>query len=408
MNIALLFQSTTMKQIVNIINTRWLAAVAFAIIVLVSCTKWDDYKKYTDGGEIVYAGKLDSVKVLSGKNRVMVTGKFNADPAISQVRIFWNDNHDSVSYDIKRSTGGNYFQQAFAMPEGVTTFTVYTYDASGHRSVPVTVTGKSYGANYRKKLSNRVINNIRYLSGSTTITWEAADASVGAYTTELQYTVNGITSEISTPATDNTVFGGLPNTTALFRYRAIFKPDSTCIDTFAVAYKDTLVVPFKNSRVSFAASAKSGRWGNLADWNANAAIQSHGGYGGWDEWNSNIFNVESGWGAPPITNGKLWQVFTLPAGTYTFEISDLMDTNLTSADNAYLVVAPGSDLPDVSNIGTALAATQIVAGKPLNDLRARFTLTQSSQVSIGYLTTQPDGTPGRYCNIRAFGLYVNY
>lgn len=387
---------------------KTLIAAIMATITIASCTKWDDYKKYTADGEITYTGKMDSLKALSGKNRVMITGKYNADPAVSQVRIFWNSNRDSVVYDIKRSTSGDYFQQTFPMTEGTTTFTVYTYDANGNRSVPVTVTGTSYGDNYRKKLSNRVISGIQYLSGSTAITWEAAEASVGAYQTELQYTVNGNTKELITPADANSEFEGLPNNAANFKYRAIFKPDSTCIDTFAVAWKDTLVLPFKNSRVPFIASAKSGRWGNLADWEANTAVKSHDGYGGWDEWNSNIFNVESGWGAPAITNGKLWQIFTLDPGTYTFEISDLRDTNLSETDNAYLVAATGDTLPNVEDIASTLASIKIVNGKTLSELRVQFTVTQTSQVSIGYLTTQPDGSPGRYCNINRFSLYVNY
>ena len=198
-----------------------------ATIATASCTKWDEYKKHTDSGEIVYAGKMDSVKVFSGRNRVMITGKFNADPSISQVRIFWNSNRDSVVYDIKRSTSGDYFQQIIPLPEGIINLDVYTYDINGNRSVPVTVPGKSFGDNYRKKLSNRVISNIRYLSGSTSITWEPADASVGAYQTQLQYTVSGNTQEIISPAAANSDFGGLPNMAARFRYRAIFKPDST-------------------------------------------------------------------------------------------------------------------------------------------------------------------------------------
>jgi hypothetical protein len=104
----------------------------------------------------------------------------------------------------------------------------------------------------------------------------------------------------------------------------------------------------------------------------------------------------------------LWQVFTLPPGTYTFEISDLRDTNLEETDNTYLAAALGTALPDVEDIATALAYTKVAATKPLSNLRIQFNLTQSQTVSIGYVTTQPDGTPGKYCNVRAFNLYVNY
>jgi hypothetical protein len=397
-----------MKKIFKNTTMRLFLAALLITLSLLSCSKWDDYKKYTAGGEIIYSGKLDSVKAYSGKNRVRITGKLNADPKISTVKIFWNNNADSLVYEIKRSVSGNVFDQTFPMPESITTFAVYTYDTDGNRSVPVYVVGKSFGDVYRRKISgNRLISTTRYLPNSTTITWEAVDPSLGAIHTELQYVINGVTKDMVIPAAaESTVFEGLPNTSSLIRFRGVYKPDSTAIDTFKVAYKDTVVVPVKNNRVPFIAASKNGRWGNLSEWNANSAIQSHGGYGGWDEWNGNIFNVESGWGAPAVTNGKLWQTFTLDPGTYSFGITDLMNTNLTDKDNAYLVAAVGTELPDVANLATALVSEQVIDGKPVNKLKVSFTLTVKTQVSVGYLTTQPDGTPGRFCNVRAFGMYM--
>lgn len=397
-----------MKKIFKRTNTRFLLAALLATSTLLSCSKWDEYKKYTANGEIIYTGKLDSIKAYSGKYRVRIAGKLNADPKITTIKIFWNSNADSVVYDVKRGTvGGDVFDQTISMPESITTFTVYTYDADGNKSVPVYVVGKSFGDNYRKKISNRIVSNIRYMSANTTINWESIDPLTGAYTTEVQYVINGETKTVVTPASQSTVFEGLANTNTLLKYRAVFRPDSTSIDTFTVAYKDTVVLPLKNSRVPFIASERSGRWGNLAEWNSNAAVKNHGGYGGWDEWNSNIFNVESGWGSPAVANGKIRQTFLLEPGNYTFEISDLMNTNLTNLDNVHLVAALGSDIPDVENIGTALGSVKIINGKPLSEMKVRFTISGQSEVSVGYLTTQPDGNPGRFCNIRAFNLYVN-
>lgn len=394
-----------MKKIFERTSMRFLSAPLLATILL-ACSKWDDYKKYTTNGEIIYAGKLDSVKAYSGKNRVRITGKFNADPKISKVKIFWNNNRDSLVYDAKQGANGNVFDQTFSMPESITTFTIYTYDGDGNKSIPVYVVGKSFGDNYRKTLSNRIISNIRYMSANTIINWEPADATVGAYTTEVEYTVNGVTKTVVSPAAQGTEFEGL-NTNTPLRYRGVFKPDSTSIDTFTVPYKDTVLVPLKNARIPFIASSRSGRWGNLAEWNANDAVKNHGGYGGWDEWNGNIFNVESGWGSPAITNGKIWQTILLEPGSYTFEISDLRDTNIGASENTYLVANLGTDIPDISNLATALASAKVATGKPLSDLRVKFTLTQQSTVSVGYLTTQAGTTPGRFCNVRAFNLYIN-
>jgi hypothetical protein len=397
-----------MKKIFKNTTMRLFIAPLLITLSLLSCSKWDDYKKYTAGGEIVYSGKLDSVKAYSGKNRVRITGRLNADPKIKAVKIFWNGNADSLVYEIKRSVSGNVFDQTFPFPESITTFTIYAYDTDGNRSVPVYVVGKSYGDIYRKKISgNRLISNIRYMSNNTTITWEAVDPSLGAFQTEVQYVINGVTKDVVTPAANNSVFDGLPNTNTLIRYRGVFKPDSTAIDTFKVAYKDTVVIPVKNNRMPFIASARAPhRWGNLAEWNFNDSVKNHGGYGGWDENNGNVFNIESGWGAPAVINGKLWQTFLLEPGKYIFEISDLLNTNLGNADNTYLVVAEGTELPDITNLGAAINTVKI-KGQPVDQLRVPFSVSTKSQITVGYITTQPGGAPaGKFCNIRAFSLYT--
>jgi hypothetical protein len=396
-----------MKKIFKNSTMRLLLAALLITLSLLSCSKWDDYKKYTATGEIVYPGKLDSVRAYSGKNRVRIVGKLNADPKITAVKIFWNNNADSVVYEIRKNITGSSFDQTFPMPESITTFTVYSYDAEGNKSAPVTVVGKSFGDNYRKKISNRIIANIRYMSNNTTITWEAIDPSLGAFQTELQYVINGVAKDVVTPAADNSVFEGLPNTNSLIRFRGVFKPDSTAIDTFKVAYKDTVVIPVKNNRMPFIASARAAvRWGNLAEWNYNDSVKNHGGYGGWDENNGNVFNIESGWGAPGVTNGKVWQTLLLEPGKYIYEISDLLNTNLGNSDNTYLVVAQGTELPDMADLGTAINTVKI-KGQPLDQLRVPFTVTTKTQITVGYITTQAGGAPaGKFCNIRAFSVYT--
>lgn len=218
---------------------KFLFTALLAAIILLSCSKWDDYKKYTASGEIIYTGKLDSVKSYSGKSRVRITGKFNADPKITAVKIFWNDKQDSLKYEVKAGANGNIFDQTFALPESITTFTIYTYDVYGNKSVPVYVVGKSFGDSYRKTLSNRFITSLTYTAAkdSTTINWDAALPT--AVQTELKYPNNptGDTVMVITPAKDSrTALTGFNYQTSKFAYRTIYKPDSTSIDTFATQY----------------------------------------------------------------------------------------------------------------------------------------------------------------------------
>jgi hypothetical protein len=158
---------------------------------------------------------------------------------VSGVKIFWNKNADSLAYDIKRTVTGNVFEQTFSMPESITTFAVYTYDIEGNKSVPVYVVGKSFGDAYRRSLTNRYITSVTYTasSDSSTINWDAALNTV--LHTEVMYPKNpsGNIVTLEAPAKDaRTGLSGFDFQKAKFTYRTFYRPDSTCIDTFATQY----------------------------------------------------------------------------------------------------------------------------------------------------------------------------
>src|SRR5687768_1434714 len=101
-------------------NINLLIAAAFVTVsvALVSCSKWDDYKKYTEAGETIYTGKMDSVKTFPGNQRIKITGLLSADPKITKCKIFWNNGADSVIYSITKGVGIDSFSKIFAVSEG--------------------------------------------------------------------------------------------------------------------------------------------------------------------------------------------------------------------------------------------------------------------------------------------------
>ncbi|MBT34516.1 MAG: hypothetical protein CMO01_33050 [Thalassobius sp.] len=378
--------------------------VCLLSLTFISCSEWDGFKEYIEGGEIIYPGKMKAVEIVPGKNRVQLTGILSADPNVVKYKAYWNSNEDSVEFSIDKTSGETYIENTFEVDEGVHSFEVFTYDEAGNISVPTNAVGASYGEAYRRKLNNRLITELIFNETNTTINWAQIDASTGAQYTELVYTIGDTTYTVETPVEEgSSVLEGLTKSTTI-QYRTVFKPTSNSLDTFTVPFQDyeVKVVPqLKNNKVPFIASGISGRWGTLADWQSNENVQSHDGFGGWDEWNGNIFNVESGWGAPAITNGKIWQTLTLEPATYTFKIAELRDTNLTDADQTYLVAAVGDTLPNVEDINNAIGSVQVFS-RPVGELSFDFTVSETQKISIGYLTTQPDGTPGKYCNIISF------
>ncbi|UYQ94340.1 DUF4998 domain-containing protein [Chitinophaga horti] len=212
--------------------STYLPAAFMACWLLVSCSKWDDFKKYQVDGETLYTGKLDSIRVFSGNERVKLRGVLMPDPKIAKVRITWNDGADSLFFPIDKGAP-RLFEQTFPVSEGVKSFRVHTFDAQGNISVPVNAIGTSYGTAYKRKLTNRNVTSAVFAGGNTTINWDQIDFSIGAQYTETEYVVNGVTLNVKTPVTQaSTVLTGFNTTTTKFRYRTVFRPDTSCIDYF--------------------------------------------------------------------------------------------------------------------------------------------------------------------------------
>ncbi|RYF24949.1 MAG: DUF5013 domain-containing protein [Flavobacteriales bacterium] len=377
-----------------------------------SCTKEDDYKKFAEGGEISYTGKLDSAKVWSGKNRVMLSGLFMADPKITQAKIFWNNRADSVTIPVQKKNvidTLSFFIEN--VTEGVHNFIIYTYDAAGNRSIPVYRTGRSYGTRYEVSLFNRPVGSaITNQAGVTRIEWQGMDRLTGVFATEVQYTdVNNKLVTVKAPidSTGTTLKDFKASTN--IKYRTLFLPDTVSIDTFKTNYVERYVPRFveenitntylKNTGAPFNRDVWDGsRWGVLADWTSNAGAKniSSNRYGGYElRGGVGVLSFEGGWGLPRVTNGLIYQTITLPAGTYSFRLNGL-DQN--SGGSRYIAVARGTTLPNVADITSNSIAFANVADRVLD-----FTLAAETTVSIGFAVSIDDS--GQYIKVGNVRLY---
>ncbi|UCS93891.1 DUF5013 domain-containing protein [Echinicola marina] len=388
---------------------KYILGLSFLSMTWWSCTEMDAYKDFIPDGEKTYSGKIDSLTIIGGDHRVMVWGLFKADPKIEQARISWNAGAESITVPINRTSGVDTLKHIVEdLEENNFTFEVVTIDNEGNESVPVYATGSAYGERYRTALNHRPIatSNLTVWDSNTKLVFGEIDDTSGALYSEVAYIdAAGAEHIVKVPLDTEEVVLENYSVGEAFKVRTFYRPEAYSMDTFSTVYSTNIpkVTYMRNMQVPFEAEARSGRWGNLAHWTTNDNAKIHGGYGGWDEWNNNIFNLESGWGAPAVNNGKIYQTFDVPVGSFTFKIKDLRDTNLTENDDAYLVVVLGDELPDVENLDSAIGYTQIIAGKALGELKVDFEIEEGPvQISVGYLTTQPDGSPGRYCNIRAF------
>lgn len=225
--------------------SKILFLVVVALSAVISCTKEDAYKKFQKGGEIIYAGTLDTVIAQSGKNRINLQMNLGNDAAVTKVKVYWNDGKDSSQIAVPRPASSDIINLMISnLSPGTYNFKVYTYDKQNNSSVITNVSGIAYGEDYENSLVNRRIRSAVPSSqvDSLVLTWN--DANPGLVKTEVTYTrKNGtvvtlnISSEESlTKLTDDY----LPGST--LSYRSTYKFNENAFDSFTVVEPSTLVL----------------------------------------------------------------------------------------------------------------------------------------------------------------------
>lgn len=181
-----------------------------------------------------------------------------------------------------------------------------------------------------------------------------------------------------------------------YNYSEIIK-----IEVPADAVDDPNAIPenyFKNAEWPFAKDDWDGnRWGNLLNWSTNAAMRTRDGRGGYDGgWEGPANDKQSlgfeRWGAgeTPIVNGKLYQTWDLPKGTYRMTLSLAGQNPIISnngSDPRYIAAAVGTELPDIENIASALASTNFAGLGNEGSTSIEFTLDSPQKVTAGFVAS---------------------
>lgn len=130
------------------------------------------------------------------------------------------------------------------------------------------------------------------------------------------------------------------------------------------------------------------RFGLLGEpWIYTDNIVNQSGVGGFDNYSSSQSIGIQKWNAsdPTITNGKIYQVTTLPAGTYKLKIKVHEQYGLLAGED-YLSVTAGNIVPETANVSTAaLAYYDMSASSTGSQVTVcTFTLTATTKVAIGW------------------------
>lgn len=225
-----------------------LICICILSIAFAACSKINDtYHDFWNNGEKIYPASPDSLKVFSGKNRAELSWLIFGDPSLSRAIIYWNNKNDSLEVPIKHSNDGSVDTMRVMLenlPEGNYSFDIYTFDKDNNRSVEANITGKVYGDEYIKSLLTRLVDNTAFVNDTLHIQWgdPADNTSIGTEVVYEDYNGNEVHRMVSADA-DTTMITDYDNSLSrYFKYRTLFLPDSTAIDTFYTAYDSVRVL----------------------------------------------------------------------------------------------------------------------------------------------------------------------
>jgi hypothetical protein len=223
-------------------KTQYSMLLLLLIISVVACSKMDEeYKEFTKGGEIIYTGKIDSLKIFPGRNRFKLAWALVSDQRITKCRVFWNEGEDSVTVPVTRTAGVDHIDVTINdLEERTYTFEVVTYDDAGHHSIPVDTLGNVYGDAYQATLFNRPVKRVSFKKDSSTVVWSGASST--NVRVELSYLDTlDIQRSYYVPKADTLIKLPAFRKGNTFRYRTVYLPHPNSLDTFYSAYGDWLI-----------------------------------------------------------------------------------------------------------------------------------------------------------------------
>lgn len=227
-------------------NIYKMAALLLLITsVVISCTKDDlEFKEFLKNGETVYPGKVAKVLPKAGNLRTGLWWNPSPDPSITKYVIKWNNNADSMTVDATTHNPLDTVKVIIQnLKEYTYTFNIYTYDAAGHRSIPVEVPNiRVYGPLYQSTLLNRPYNAknpyVLNTNGSLQLNFSKPDTiNVG---TAIRYTnTSNVISEKTLLAKDTSILLTDYKAGTDVQYKSSYIPSKGSLDVFAVSEYST-------------------------------------------------------------------------------------------------------------------------------------------------------------------------
>lgn len=122
---------------------KFIKLVLASSLIYISCSDMDSIHEEYLNGEIIYAGKLDTLKVRPGYYRAQLEGYTQFLGTSNQIIIEFDD--EMLSFPIAENLSDIYSVIIEELDEGSYEFDVYTQDPNGNLSISQTVSGNVIG-----------------------------------------------------------------------------------------------------------------------------------------------------------------------------------------------------------------------------------------------------------------------
>jgi hypothetical protein len=368
----------------NVMNKllKFIAIIAVAYTFFSCDDMMDVHQKYLEGGEKIYAPKVDSLVFHNGKGRVQLWFWLLEAPNVRSVDIFWNTYADSLIVPVTPSARRDSMMVYIPLvEEKAYTFYVRTTDIFGNHSLSKMGSATSYDTIYASALTNRGIKSAETVGSTTTIQWYGvADDYVYS---EVRYTdVNNEVQIVRASPNESSTSCPDAKTGSTYEHRSLYVPANS-IDTFYMEW--TPIVPLiKFDKSSWSVISWSDE---QADDGGGAAVLINGSLT--DYWHSQ-------WKAPAAQLPH-WAIIDMGVPKEIARIDTYRRNNNTSTKSVWYYV---SDDPDPAAASwTEIAEGTFASGNLL-------TLQASVSVSGRYLKIYlPDSNSGQNTSVAEIDVF---
>ncbi|MGQ7867837.1 DUF4998 domain-containing protein [Sunxiuqinia sp. sy24] len=172
-------------------KTRFSNIYLLAVLLIVTtfgCSDMETIHEQYLQGEKIYAGKLDSLEVLTGYKRVKIIGLTNFLGNSNECTVTWEGN--SRVFPIGAEVGNTFEIIVDSLEERSYEFTLHTTDDMGNQSVSQAATGRAVGDIFKSTQSTRRITEITFEDENTYVNWADQTESEFVLFTQLKYENN--------------------------------------------------------------------------------------------------------------------------------------------------------------------------------------------------------------------------